>query len=1158
MRAERRPETLEARTVLSSGYLQLSVAADRADAALVQDPNLISPWGIAVNSSGGDLWIADKGSGMASLYVGGVGGTPLAADSLAVTLPGGSPTGAVANGSTGFVVQSGASSGPASYLFASDTGKISGWNADVPPPAPSSAAQQAAATAGAVYKGLAVANDIGTDLLYAADFHNNRIDVFDSSFNPVTLVGGFTDPNLPAGYAPFNVANIGGRLLVTYAVQDSAKQNDSPGVGHGIIDAFAYNGNFQGRLVTGGPLNSPWGIALAPANFGDFSGQLLVANSGDGKINAFDPTTGAYQGTLGGPTGNPLVINGLHGLSFGNGLTAGNGNALFYTAVGNGGDRGLVGEIVSAQTTPFPVLGSVLSPVAQVNFSGVVAVFNDTHASLASGFSVQINWGDGFATTGTVTALPSGGFLVSGGHEYSQAGHETITVQIHDPQSASATATAAANVSPPGLVFSATSVAATEGIRFSGAVASFIDQDHNGSSSPYTNAIDWGDGTTTVGTLSQGFVSPFTLTGSHTYATAGTYPITVTIDDTDGATGTEHVTATAVTSLSGTSKTIAPTEATAFSGTVASFSDANTNQNLNDYAATIDWGDGTVSLGTISPDGDGYDVSGSHAYENYGDETVHVTISDPGSTITVASAANVADANTLTAAALPVTAAEGSVFSGDVATFSDTLASTPAGVFSATIDWGDGVTTAGTVTGVAGLFTISGSHTYVDEGAFTVKSTVKDIGGTASSTASSSASVADTNVLAMTPINVTAVAGAVFSGAVATVSDTNLTAPRSIFHATINWGDGVTTPAAVLGGNGAFVVTGSHIYAQEGSYAPVVTMADHSPGTASATATSTAEVAAAPPTVTAAAVSGAERTPLAVKVATFDQPGANITAADYTATIVWGDGATSAGTVTSDGAGFDISGAHTYADEGHYALQVAVTRTGGTSGTAHGTATIVEPPLADGTNGNPNTRWINELYGDLLSRQADLGALTFWSGQLSAGVPRIQIVNSIEASAEYRGDEVQRVFQTYLKRPAEASAVTFGTGYLANHTLEQFMALVVGSGEFYQGQGGGTNDGFLDALFHDALNRPVDAGARAYFDHLLAGGVSTTEVAATIFASNEYLDDVVQSIYLTYLDRPADAGGQVYFAGLLQQGATDQQVAATLIASDEYFAKTAE
>jgi uncharacterized protein (TIGR03118 family) len=1151
-------ESLEPRTVLSTGYLQLSVASDQAAAALIRDPKLVAPWGMAVNSSGGDLWTANSGSGTASLFLGGVSGSPIQAGPPDVTIPGGSPVGAAANSSTGFVVQSGLSSGPASYLFGSDAGDLSGWNANVPPPSPSTSAQTAATTNGAVYKGVAVANDAGQNLLYAADFHDNRIDVFNSSFNRVTLAGSFTDPNLPAGYAPFNIANLGGRLLVTYGVQNATKENASPGVGQGIVDAFAYNGTFDGRLVTGGPLNAPWGMALAPANFGDFSGELLVANSGDGKINAFDPTTGTYLGTLGGPTGNPLVVNGLHGLSFGNGLTAGDGNGLFFTAIGNGGEQGLLGEIVSAQADPFPALGGVVSPVAHVKFSGVMAVFNDAHAALASGFSVLINWGDGFESNGTVTALSSGGFAVSGSHIYNSAGHETITVQIEDPSSSFATATASASVSPPGLVFSPPSVTATEGMSFTGAVASFIDQDGNGSASAYTTTIDWGDGTTTAGSLSEGFVSPFTLTGTHTYATAGSSPITVTVHDADGASGTEVVPASVVTSLSGASKTITPTEAAAFSGTVASFTDANTSRNLADYTATIDWGDGTVSSGAISPNGSGgYDVNGSHVYQNYGHEAVDVAISDPGSTITVDSAATVADANTLTATGSAVTATEGTAFSGDVASFSDTLASTPASAFAATIDWGDGATTTGTVTGSAGMFTIAGTHTYLGEGPFTVQSSVNDIGGTASATAQSPANVADTNALTMTPVTFSSVSGTLFSGTVATVTDTNMTAPSSLFHASIDWGDGVTTPGTVSGRGGTFTVSGSHVYAEEGHYAAVVVMADHAPGTASATATSTAEVAAAPPQVTAVSVTETERAAFTAEVASFTQAGANTTASDYTATIVWGDGATSAGIVTSAAGGFQVSGTHTYAHLGTYPFTVTVNLAGGASGVAAGTAHIVEPPLTNGSPGTPNTLWINQAYLDLFGREADPGALAFWSGELSAGVSRQQIVSSLESSAEFLGDEVQRVFQTYLKRPAEPSAATFGTGYLANHTIEQFTALLAGSAEFYQAQGGGTNDGFLDALFQHALNRPVDSGARTYFDQLLASGVSTTQVAMLIFGSSEYLTNVVQSAYLTYLDRPADAGGESYFVGQLQQGASDAQVAQTLCASDEYFARTA-
>jgi uncharacterized protein (TIGR03118 family) len=1152
-------ESLEPRTVLSTGYLQLSVASDQANSALIQDSNLLGPWGVALNPSDGDLWTADRSSGMASLYLGGVGGSPLHQDAFSVTVPGGSPTGVAANSSAGFVVQSGASSGPASLLFAADGGEISGWNSNVPPPAPSSQAENAATISGADYKGLTLANNGGQNLLYAADFRDGRIDAFNSSFNRITLAGNFADPSLPAGYAPFNIANIGGQLLVSYAVQDATKQNDSPGVGNGIVDAYDYNGNFAGRLITGGPLNSPWGMVLAPANFGDFGGELLVANAGDGKINAFGPTTGAYLGTLSSPTGNPLTINGLHGLSFGNGLTTGDSNALFATAVGNGGQHGLLSEIVSAQNSPFPAQGNVISPVAHVNFSGVVAVFNDAHATGPNGFTALVNWGDGFDSNGTIIALSSGGFAVSSSHGYEVTGQQTITVQIRDSASSTVTATSIANVAPPGLVFTAPTVTATEGMSFSGPVATFIDQDTNGSASLYTTTIDWGDGTTTAGTLSEGYVSPFTLSGTHTYATVGTKPITVTVNDADGATGTEHVNATVVSSLSGSGRTFTPTETMLFSGAVASFTDANSSHNIGNYSATIDWGDGTASPGTISPDASGgYDVTGSHNYGDDGTDNVSVAISDPGSTITVLSTAQVADIDTLSATASPVTADEGVQFSGQVGIFTDTLFSAPASDFAATIDWGDGVTTAGTVTKQSGVFTISGTHTYADFGSFAIDATVRDVGGTATATVQPTANVADSNVLSLAPLTFQAVSGSTFTGAVATMSDAYTGAAASLFHASINWGDGVTTTGTVGGSNGNYTILGAHEYASEGTYAPIVTVADHPPGTANATTTSTADVMAAPPAVTAVAVSGSEQAALVVNVASFTQAGANTTAGDYTATIDWGDGTTSAGTVTAAAPGFAVSGTHTYADEGHYSFSVTVTRNGGTSGNASGTADVVEPMLADGTAGNPTTRWVNEVYGDLLHRPADMGALNYWSGQVSAGVTRSQVVAAIEASEEYRSDEVQAVFEAYLRRAAEPAALSFGTGYLADHTLEQFKILVAGSSEFFQVQGGNTNDGFLDALFQDALNRTVDSGARAYFDGLLSHGVSTAQLAAIVLGSEEYLNDVVQSAYLSYLDRPADTGGANYFVGLLQEGATDAQVAATLIASDEYFAKTAE
>ncbi|HET6881721.1 MAG TPA: TIGR03118 family protein [Pirellulales bacterium] len=1136
--------------MLSTGYLQLSLASDTAGTALAQDPNLVGPWAAVVDTNNtGALWVVDGGSGVATHYTGAAGAspTPFQTYSTAIGSVGSQPMGEVVNASSSFALPKG---GPADLLFASKDGSISGWNSSVP-----SSAQTGHGPTSAVYTGLALDND----LLYATDFQDGRIDAFDSSFNPTSLSGTFTDPNLPAGDAPFNIANLGGTLLVSYAPQS--------GVAGGVIDDFNYDGTFVKRLATGGSLNAPWGMVLAPQTFGEFGGDLLVANTGDGKINAFDPNSGAYQGTVSNPAGNPLVVNGLHGLTFGNDTNAGSSNVLFFTAVGAGGQHGVLGQIVSALSNPIPRLGDALTATADVTVSGMVAVFNDANAGSAGQFSASINWGDGSGqAAATVVALPSGGFGVMGSHYYttSSIGLRNVTVSLRDPANTLFTATASATVVPPELVISPVSVTATEGIQFSGAVATFTDQDGNTSlgspTNPYLATIDWGDGTpSTTGTVTGS--GTFTVNGLHSYAAEGSKPITVTVTDSDGYTpGTATATATIVSSMTGIPVTFSPTETLPFVGTVASFTDADTGRLPTVYSANIDWGDGTVTPATaIAQNGSGgFDVSGTHTYADERYQNVSVVISDPGSTITVASRAKIADIDTLTAAGSPVSGSEGVSFSPAVATFTDTLGTASANDFAATINWGDGTVTAGTVSLSAGVFTVVGTHSYLDEGSFTVKTTVQDIGGTASATVQSTSSIADSDVLTLFPATATAVAGESFTAALFTVNDANVGALPNDFTAKIDWGDGAATNGTVIGGGGQYTVIGSHVYASEGTHAAIVTMADDAPGTASGTATAAVQVSDAPLTLTPIAVNGSERTSLSVPVASFTQPGSSAGAGSYTATIAWGDGTTSPGTVTAGASGFSVAGTHTYADEGTYSLSITASRIGGQTATAGGTAVIVEPPLADGTAGTSDTRWINEVYGDLLSRSADPGALAWWSGQLSAGVSRSQVVADIEAGTEYRGDEVQSIFQTYLQRSADSGAISFGTQYLAAHSVEQLAALVVGSPEYFQVRGGGSNDGFLTALYADALHRAVDAGARKYFDGLLNGGATTSQIAAVIFGSDENLNDVVQSFYLSLLDRPADPGGQAAFAGLLEQGASDGEVIALLAASQEYYNKTVE
>ena len=213
---------------------------------------------------------------------------------------------------------------------------------------------------GAIYKGIALANNGSGDFLYLADFHNNQIDVLNSSFQPTTLAGSFTDPSLPGGYAPFNVAAIGGKLYVAYAKQDAAAKDELAGAGLGYVGVFDLNGNFQTQLISQGKLNAPWAMVQAPTTFGDFGGDLLVGNFGDGRINAYDITTGTLEGTLSQSKGHPIVIDGLWGLAFGNGVSAGDTTTLYYAAGPDDETHGLFGKITANPAGTSPVTASLV------------------------------------------------------------------------------------------------------------------------------------------------------------------------------------------------------------------------------------------------------------------------------------------------------------------------------------------------------------------------------------------------------------------------------------------------------------------------------------------------------------------------------------------------------------------------------------------------------------------------------------------------------------------------------------------------------------------------------------------------------------------------------------------------------------------------------
>jgi len=324
------------------GYTQTNLVSNGAVPAKTTDPHLVNPWG-NVSNGGSPFWVSDQKTGLSTLYDGSGNIIPLVVTIPAVgSPPTVGPTGIVAN-TSGFNV----GGSPAAFIFSTLDGTIAGWNGT---PVRTQAVTEATVS-GAVFTGLAQATNASGTLLYASDFANGKIDVFNSSYSPTTLSGSFTDPNLPAGYKPYNIQAISGKLYVEYAPVGS---NGLPlvGAGNGIVDVFDTNGNFLQRLVSNGagsPLNVPWGVALAPSNFGVFSNDLLVGNFGNGWINAFNPTTGAFVGTLDLANGEPFAEATLWSLEFGIGGRGGTPGVLYFTAGLTNQAGGLLGSI-----TPTP------------------------------------------------------------------------------------------------------------------------------------------------------------------------------------------------------------------------------------------------------------------------------------------------------------------------------------------------------------------------------------------------------------------------------------------------------------------------------------------------------------------------------------------------------------------------------------------------------------------------------------------------------------------------------------------------------------------------------------------------------------------------------------------------------------------------------------
>ncbi|HYR23800.1 MAG TPA: TIGR03118 family protein [Chthoniobacterales bacterium] len=315
----------------ADSYSWANLQSDIPGVAAHVDPNLVNPWGMAANSTGTTIWVSDNGTGVSTLY--GQDGT---ARSLIVTIPpasknkgGGNPTGIAFNGTAFFKVTKNGNSQPARFIFASEDGSISGWNPNVDGTNAIIAVDNSKNKA--VYKGATLGTATGHNFLYVTNFFSGHVETYDENFQQ-TNPNGFADPNLPAGYAPFGIQNISGQIYVTYALQDKKKHDDVHGPGNGFVNVFDTSGNLVRRLVSNGNLNSPWGLALVGGD------ELWVGNFGDGKINNYNPTTGAFLGTINRADGTPLQFEGLWAL-----LPLGDG--VYFTAGIADESHGLFGLI---------------------------------------------------------------------------------------------------------------------------------------------------------------------------------------------------------------------------------------------------------------------------------------------------------------------------------------------------------------------------------------------------------------------------------------------------------------------------------------------------------------------------------------------------------------------------------------------------------------------------------------------------------------------------------------------------------------------------------------------------------------------------------------------------------------------------------------------
>ncbi|HWB12842.1 MAG TPA: DUF4214 domain-containing protein [Pirellulales bacterium] len=879
------------------------------------------------------------------------------------------------------------------------------------------------------------------------------------------------------------------------------------------------------------------------------------------------------------------------------------GGDSFGFSVSATGAASLTGTFLIATSDPavVPTGGFTFNAVEGASSSvQTVATFTDPGGfEPRASYSAEINWGDGTSSAGTII-LPAAGqaaATVTGQHTYAEEGNYTLSIAIGHEGAPIATAAGVASVSDPAVVasggFTFSAIAGDAGTAQT--VAVFTDPGGAEAVTDYSATIDWGDGSNaTIGVISLGAATGlFAVAGQHVYASPGDYPIHVTVSH-DSA-PSASVTSAAAVSVVGTAPILtlakdagAPATEGASVGitnTLLQTTDSDSSVLATNIVYTLT---AAPTQGSLLLSGQPLTNGGTFTQDDIDQGRLTYMATEEGAdafgfNVAASGAARIggtfliatSDPAVVATGGFTFTASEGSSSAPQtVATFTDPGGFEPQASYSAEIDWGDGTSSAGAVVlpGAGQVVaTVTGQHTYAEEGDYSVHITLHHEGAPAT-TATSKAVVSDPAVAATGGFIYSATEGN--AGSVQTVAvftDPGGAEAVGDYSATIDWGDGTSAAAGGVTFDAAthiFTVSGQHDYSQDGTYSVKVTLAHES--APAITVTSAAQIANASTSggggiaATGLTLTGNELTVLtSVAVATFTDGDGSLPAADFSATIDWGDGTSSAGSIALSSGTYTVSGSHEYTDEGHYTVKVSVDQTAGpttggtTSATVSAAATIHEQPLVNGAVGTPNQKWVQEVYRDLFGRQAELQGLNYWVAELTQGVPRAEVAHEMVQVAsfqEFQHDTVVALYRQYLGRAPDAAGEAYWTAYLYNGgTIPDMSLALVTSPEFYDARGGGTVDGFLNALFQDALGRSIDASALAYFQRQMAQGATAADVAAAVFASDEYHRVRVNALFEQLLDRAADAGALDYYAGELDSGAVEELVVTQLISSDEYF-----